>query len=119
MNTMRIPASKEEFLYLIGESREELVEMGFREWGTLNNIIRKEIGHFPDPSLPKEPYSDEDDKTIMLIPHSWYDFIPEGYALVDIFGGPLEFCHGKTSDDHRGGMLAYGVLRPANEMKQP
>lgn len=50
-------------------------------------------------------YWDED---IWLYPAEWYDYIPEGYEIVDIMGNTEKFQKGVTDDDRRFGYLAYG-----------
>lgn len=47
-----------------------------------------------------------------LYPREWYDFIPEGYEVVDIFGDREPFKHGETDTDQRCGVLAYGFTTP-------
>lgn len=46
---------------------------------------------------------------IYLFPKEWYDSIPDGYIVTNIFGEAQPFEHGKTGDDTRFGMLAYGL----------
>lgn len=48
---------------------------------------------------------------IWLIPYKWYNDIPDGTQLYDIFNEPETFKRGKTSDDYRGGYLAFGIKR--------
>lgn len=52
---------------------------------------------------------------LMLIPHKYYNKIPEGIELVDIFDKRFYFKKGKTDNDQRAGMLAYGMLPPDYE----
>ena len=52
---------------------------------------------------------------LYLIPFRLYDLIPNGTKLVDISNKSFEFEHGKTDDDYRFGMLAFGVLRKRKE----
>lgn len=52
---------------------------------------------------------DDDGRCLMLFPHQWYDHIPEGMVLESIMGKSLAFAPGKTDDDRRFGMLAYGL----------
>lgn len=66
-------------------------EMGLRSWGTV----------------------DEDDKNspvLYLLPGEWYQHIPKGFVLVDIFGNEELFKPGQTDDDIRFGCLSYGLL---------
>ena len=50
------------------------------------------------------------DKILWLFPAEWYDYIPEGYEVVDINLGKELFRRGETDDDRRFGCLAYGIL---------
>ena len=48
------------------------------------------------------------DDDLWLYPAEWYDYIPEGYEIVDINGKTEQFCSGETDDDRRYGALAFG-----------
>lgn len=48
------------------------------------------------------------DETLLLFPHEWYDYIPEGYIVTDILGDDKPFRHGTSDDDKRFGALPYG-----------
>jgi len=50
--------------------------------------------------------------TLWLFPGTWYQHIPNGFPIVDIFGVLDEFERGKTDDDIRYGCLAFGVMIP-------
>lgn len=50
-------------------------------------------------------------KTHWLYPYEWYQHIPAGTLVVDINGETEPFEPGKTDDDTRFGMLAYGFLQ--------
>lgn len=52
----------------------------------------------------------EDGKVTMLFPAEWYDEIPNGLDVVDIFGEAEEFQKGKSDKDQRMGFLPYGVM---------
>jgi hypothetical protein len=52
----------------------------------------------------------KDGKVTMLFPAEWYDEIPNGLDVVDIFGEAEEFQRGKSDKDQRMGFLPYGVL---------
>ena len=52
------------------------------------------------------------DEKIWLYPAKWYDYIPEGYEVVDICGETEKFQNGVMDDDMRYGCLAYGLSRP-------
>lgn len=55
----------------------------------------------------------ENGKTHWLYPYEWYPHIPAGTPVVDINGETELFEPGKTDDDIRFGMLAYGFLQDA------
>ena len=48
---------------------------------------------------------------LYLFPGEWYNSIPQGFPLVTVNGDKIKFDHGKTDDDIRYGVLAYGFLR--------
>jgi hypothetical protein len=50
-----------------------------------------------------------DGKVLMLFPAEWYRHIPDGYEMESIMGRAHIFCRGTTSDDTRGGLLAFGI----------
>lgn len=43
-----------------------------------------------------------------LYPAEWFDFIPDGYSVIDIFGVEKPFNRDNASNDTRYGMLAFG-----------
>ena len=49
---------------------------------------------------------------LWLLPAEWYDAIPNGFPVTDIFGCIEQFERGKTDDDRRFGLLAFGVMLP-------
>jgi hypothetical protein len=51
------------------------------------------------------------DETLLLFPCEWYDCIPDGYIVTNIFGEEESFEHGKTDDDRRFGCLSYGFAK--------
>ena len=56
---------------------------------------------------------DENGKQLMVFPYQWYNFIPNGYEITDIFGNEETFEKGKTDDDRRYGCLSFGVMAKA------
>ncbi len=50
-----------------------------------------------------------------LFPIEWYDNIPHGYKMVDIFGDKTTFSKEQCNNDSRFGCLSYGFVR--NEPK--
>lgn len=77
-----------DFSNLHSLSADELLEHGFRKYA-----------------------EKQDGQILYLIPEEYYDYIPEGLMLIDIFGEEIEFLPGETDRDTRFGLLAYGVLR--------
>ena len=49
-------------------------------------------------------------KTIWLYPGEWYNHIPAGTEIVDIFGDTERFIPGETDDDIRFGALSFGFV---------
>jgi hypothetical protein len=47
---------------------------------------------------------------LWLFPYQWYQHIPNGFQLTDIFGATEAFEAGVTDDDYRAGVLAYGIV---------
>lgn len=79
------PLNLAEFDALRGKSREQLIELGLRPW---------------------------DESGLLLFPVEWYPLIPAGFEVVDIFGNVERFEPGKTDDDCRFGVLAFGIVVP-------
>jgi len=97
-----------------------------KNWEALRTMSRDELI-----SLGLGPW-DDGLLLLLLLPHTWYDYIPEGLELVSIDG--KAYTHkvyprdeynnidwaavnwgrhtgvNYTDDDHRGGFLAYGIL---------
>ena len=46
---------------------------------------------------------------VWLFPERWYNSIPTGFIVTDIFRKDEPFKPGVTDDDTRGGMLAFGI----------
>jgi hypothetical protein len=47
---------------------------------------------------------------LWLFPAEWYAAIPAGFPITDINGCIEQFIPGKTDDDRRFGMLAFGLM---------
>jgi len=52
------------------------------------------------------------DGDLWLYPAEWYDHIPDGYPMVDIFKKEVNFKAGVTDSDQRFGALPYGFIKP-------
>lgn len=85
-----IPKSPEEYAALRHLTREQRKAIGMGPW-------------------EKRDGGEE----LWLFPKEWYASIPNGTELVDINYTPETFEAGKTDDDYRFGMLAFGVMCPA------
>lgn len=111
---MKTPASKEECLRILDESSMvELLDMGLSHWSTTHEAYEQYKGMpFINEAMAEPPV---ENNCILLIPAAWYKLLPEGYEFTTIFGGKERFIAGRSSDDHRYGYLAYGVLRPAQK----
>jgi hypothetical protein len=51
-----------------------------------------------------------DESNLWLFPAEWYDYIPDGYEVVDISDNTEKFQKGVTDDDRRFGALAFGII---------
>lgn len=66
-------------------------------------------------TAPKEILKDclmsawSEDSKVWLFPGEWYNHIPEGYIVTDIFDNDEPFQKGKTDDDIRFGCLSFGI----------
>ena len=89
--------SEIDFSSLHEKSAAELFALGCRRWD--------------DP--------DADGNVLWLFPKDWYDHIPAGMEVVDIFGEREKFEPGVTDDDYRAGVLAFGVLRHQEAIDPP
>jgi hypothetical protein len=86
--------------------RQTLLDMGCRVWNAPDDPESEWSKWFPGMQL-------------FLFPASLYDQIPDGLEVVSISGRVSRFERGKTSDDRRAGLLAFGVLRSFEKIPQP
>jgi hypothetical protein len=56
-------------------------------------------------------FSKWDEDGLILFPAEWYDIIPDGFIVTDIFGEQESFKNGETDDDKRFGCLSFGIKR--------
>lgn len=82
--------------------RKALRELGLRPWND-PTADDSENAHDAKDS-PLKTY------VLMLFPGEWYEHIPEGYKIVDIFGVREVFEAGTTDNDIRFGCLPFGIL---------
>lgn len=83
-------------------SRIALREMGCRPWNNPDDI--------EDDDYEDDVQTFGAGNALMLFPSEWYDHVPVGFEIVDIFGKTEKFVPGETDDDIRFGCLSYGVL---------
>lgn len=110
-----IPANEKEFLEVVDSAPKDiLLKMGFALWDTMFNIREETKGALKRersrPILFKE-YDEE----ILLIPGEWYNIIPDGFVVTDIFGINEKFVKGRSDNDIRFGALPYGIRRRVKE----
>lgn len=96
--------------------RDTLRAWGCRPWGQMTteppangHARHADAWYFnldDDDTNEKRPATHE----LWLLPAEWYDSIPNGFPVIDINGCLEQFERGKTDDDRRFGMLAYGVI---------
>lgn len=61
-------------------------------------------------SLGMAPWEKREGEELWLFPKEWYGSIPAGTEIVDINYAHEKFEPGKTDDDYRFGVLAFGFL---------
>lgn len=81
-NSENHPAPPTDFAALRSLKKAELIALGLQNW----------------------------DGRLMLFPASWYDSIPDGFAVETITERSMQFRRGVTDEDRRCGFLAYGVV---------
>lgn len=94
-----IPKTKEEFDNFIKTCpRSLLIEMGPVEWCNYED---------------DNDYLDEGEYHY-LFPIEWYDYIPEGYDIIDINGYETEFNREENDNRSMYGLLSIGFIRTEN-----
>lgn len=81
------PSTKFEYEHLHELSSESLREIGCQIWDKTET------------------------RTHYLYPAEWYNYIPDGVEVVDIFENVELFKKGKTDNDRRFGALGYGFIK--------
>lgn len=94
------PASPEEYKALHKLDSDSLKKIGCQKWGNITDDPTSDV----DPNAPQ----------LWLFPYEWYDSIPDGTKIIDIFGTEEAFEKGKTDDDMRFGALAFGFIQQVN-----
>lgn len=98
-----IPENKIQFEAILSTASDEnLIKMGFGLWSTHDDQVT-------DGKL-NEIYLEPGEKHF-LFPGEWYDAIPNGFEVIDIFGQREKFIHGTIDNDCRHGNLPYGFVR--------
>ncbi|MDT0643703.1 hypothetical protein RM553_12745 [Zunongwangia sp. F363] len=96
-----IPKTKKEFLSAIESAKKSDLKMwGFGEWCSYKSDMRDEGESYLKPG-----------EVHYLLPAEWYNCIPNGFEVLDIFGKIEKFKKGITDDDRRFGCLCYGIKR--------
>ena len=125
------PKTEAEFHAIVNNAPWKILKgLGFGKWDTMNNIIKenhtlKGVAHIPvingkpgetfDVNMTHKGCPTElldPDEDVLLFPCEWYDVIPTGYMVTDIFGEAEPFIPGKTDDDKRFGCLSFGIRKP-------
>lgn len=103
-----IPQDAKELKAVIATaSKENLQKMGVCVWSTHSSQVedfKKSKSSFDKPYLKSKEIH-------YLFPGEWYEFIPENFPVVDIFGKKEKFVKGESSNDIRFGCLAFGFIR--------
>jgi len=109
-----IPQNKEELQAIIATaSQEDLQKMGVCIWTTYESHQKEKKGSALWDGEPLKK-----GEVHFLFPSEWYDFIPAGFPIVDIFGVKAKFEHGSTDNDMRFGCLSFGFIRKELEAKE-
>ncbi len=96
-----IPKTKKEFLSAIENAKKsDLKKWGFAAWCSYKTDIADEGRSYLEPG-----------ETHYLFPAEWYNCIPNGFEVLDIFGMTEKFKKGSSDDDRRFGCLCYGIKR--------
>lgn len=99
-----IPQDKQELEAIIATASDEnLMKMGVCLWTTYNSEVE-------DETPLHKMYLNKDQKHF-LFPSEWYNYIPDGFEIVDIFGKKEKFQKGITDNGKSFGCLAFGFVR--------
>ncbi|MFY0481648.1 hypothetical protein ACI6PS_03510 [Flavobacterium sp. PLA-1-15] len=103
-----IPADKMELEAIIATASDEnLMKMGVCLWTTYDDEIQ-------DKKPLNEMYLTPGQKHF-LFPAEWYDSIPNGFEIIDIYGNKVKFVQGTTDRDSRFGCLSFGFIRDSKQ----
>lgn len=107
------PADAKTWAGFTHADRDTLRTWGLRPWGLVTTTPPTALDRISKRDTWFHETDDEATATheIWLFPAEWYDRIPEGFPVVDIFGCLETFQRG-TTDDRRFGMLSFGVVVP-------
>lgn len=103
---LSVTFSPAEFKEIIEKANAtQLIDLGFRVWESTNALNKDEGAKLPN------------DMIVMNFPQKYYQIIPNGLDVVDLFGRIEKFKLGESDDDERFGVLPYGILRKESEWR--
>jgi hypothetical protein len=97
-----VPPDADFFESLREMDGKALREVGMRPWNDPNNPDETERARDAD-RFGKG-------NVLWLFPGEWYEHIPTGFYIVDVFGEHESFSPGNTDDETHCGVLAFGIL---------
>lgn len=83
------------------ETDEEAID--FINNATVNRLKFLGFGTWDEPDM--------EGNVLYLFPEKWYNVIPNGTEVIDIFYEKMVFNNEETDDDTRFGMLSFGIYR--------
>lgn len=81
-----IPKTTKDFNILRRMKKKDLLKLGMKIWEIKNQ------------------------KALFLFPQEWYETIPEGFTVYDIFGEREKFSKKTHMKENRFGALPYGIM---------
>lgn len=97
-----IPKSGTELKTLIESAPKDILQkMGVCIWTTYDS----EVADYGKSSYLKPQ------QIHYLFPKEWYDYIPDGFEIINVLGEKEIFKRSQTDNDIRFGCLAYGFVR--------
>lgn len=81
-----VPQKPEDFHILRKMKQADLLKIGMQIWDVRNQ------------------------KALFLFPVEWYDYIPDGFTIYDIFGEREKFSRASHKKEQRFGCLPYGMM---------
>lgn len=93
------PITFESWCNLSSLPEKDLDLLGLRKWGRKEDNDGNELMDTP---------------MLWLFPGEWFNLIPDGLLVTDIFFNTYAFLRDEADNDIRFGMLAYGILEISN-----